>query len=185
MRGPVTTTKRRSVDRPTDRGHGLEDAAQQGLADAGAADRHDAHPLVRPVAELGAQRVAVGDLGRVEAGDVAGEVELPLGPVSDGRQAGPERVRDDVLGVADEDRAVAQAPEAGPLLEHLGVVVGGQGRLGVAAVGHREPADEVGHPREGEPLELGVLVQEVVDVPGLVADDEVVVARPRRRPGRP
>ena len=45
----------------------------------------------------------------------------------------------------------------------------------VAAVGHRQPADEVGHPGEREALQLGVLVQEVVDVPRLVADDEVVV----------
>ena len=44
----------------------------------------------------------------------------------------------------------------------------------LAAVGHRQPPHEVGHPGEGEPLELGVLVEEVVDVPGLVADDEVV-----------
>ena len=45
---------------------------------------------------------------------------------------------------------------------------------GVTAVGHRQPADEVGHPGEGEALQLRVLVQEVVDVPCLVADHEVV-----------
>jgi hypothetical protein len=63
---------------------------------------------------------------------------------------------------------------AGALLEHLGVVVGGQQRLALAEVRHREPADEVGQPCEREPFELGVLVQEVVHVPGLVADHEVV-----------
>ena len=46
----------------------------------------------------------------------------------------------------------------------------------VAAVGHRHPADEVGHPGERRALETGVLVQEVVEVPGFVADPEVVVA---------
>ena len=46
----------------------------------------------------------------------------------------------------------------------------------VAAVGHRHPADEVGHPGERRALEAGVLVQEVVEVPGLVADPEVVLA---------
>ena len=46
----------------------------------------------------------------------------------------------------------------------------------VAAVGHREPADEVGEPAVREPFEFGVFVQVVVDVPGLVADHEVVVA---------
>ena len=45
----------------------------------------------------------------------------------------------------------------------------------VAAVRHRQPADEVGHPGELEVLQLGVLVQEVVDVPCFVADDEVEV----------
>ena len=62
------------------------------------------------------------------------------------------------------------------VLDHLGVVVGRQERLALAAGGHRQPADEVGHPGERRPLELRVLVQEVVDVPGLVADDEVVLA---------
>ena len=46
----------------------------------------------------------------------------------------------------------------------------------VAAVGHRHPADEVGHPGERRALQTGVLVQEVVEVPGFVADPEVVVA---------
>ena len=56
------------------------------------------------------------------------------------------------------------------------VVVGRQERLALAAVGHRQPAHEVGHPGEGRPLELRVLVEVVVDVPRLVADDEVVFA---------
>ena len=65
--------------------------------------------------------------------------------------------------------------EARDVLDHLGVVVGGQERLALAAVGHRQPADEVGQPDVGGPLLLGVLVEVVVELPGLVADPEVVV----------
>ena len=75
--------------------------------------------------------------------------------------------------VADEDRQVAQPRVARDLLDHLGVVVGGQRGLGRAAVGHRHPADEVGQPGERAALELGVLVQEVVEVPALVGDHQV------------
>ncbi len=129
IRGPATTTNRRSSTRRRAAGIGVDDPAQQVLADAGSADGDDAHPLVGAVAELGAQRLAVGELGRVEAGDVAGELEVRLGPLADRRQVGPERVGHDVVGIADEDRAVAEAPVAGALLDHLGVVVGGQRRL--------------------------------------------------------
>jgi hypothetical protein len=44
----------------------------------------------------------------------------------------------------------------------------------LAAVGHRQPADEVGEPDVRGRLLLGVLVQVVVELPGLVADPEVV-----------
>lgn len=91
-------------------------------------------------------------------------------------QVGAEAVRDDVVRVAHEDGPVAQPREAGDVLDHLGVVVGGDVRLPGTAVGHRQPADEVGHPHERGPLELGVLVQEVVHLPRLVADDQVVLA---------
>ena len=63
-------------------------AAGATRADARAADGHDAHLLVRPVAELGPQPLAVAELGRVEPGDVAGEVEVLAGPVADRRQVG-------------------------------------------------------------------------------------------------
>ena len=98
-----------------------------------------------------------------------------LGPVADLGQVRPEPLGDDVVGVADEDRAVAHAREARDVLDHLGVVVRGQERLVVAAVGHRQPADEVGEPHVRRPLLLGVLVQVVVELPRLVADPEVVV----------
>ncbi len=60
--------------------------------------------------------------------------------------------------------------------DHLGVVVGGEEGLVLAAVGHRDPADEVGEPDVGRPLLARVLVEIVVDLPRLVADHEVVVA---------
>jgi hypothetical protein len=78
-------------------------------------------------------------------------------------------------GVSDEDGAIADPREARDVLDHLGVVVGRQVRLVLAAVVHRQPADEVGQPDVGGRLQLRVLVQEVVDLPGLVADPEVVL----------
>ena len=59
------------------------------------------------------------------------------------------------------------------VLDHLRVVVGGEERLALAALGHRQHADEVGHPHVRRRLELRVLVQEVVDLPGLVGDPDV------------
>ena len=186
---PVVARQRRRVDaRPGDDDHaqagtrclglgvGGDHPPQQVGADAGAADGDDADLLVGAVAELGAQRVAVGELCRVEAGDVAGEVEVLLGPVADQR-AGPGRSESGTMSsaVADEDRPVPDPRVAGDVLDHLGVVVGGEERLVVAAVGHRQPADEVGQPAVGGALLLRVLVQEVVELPRLVADPQVVV----------
>ena len=99
-----------------------------------------------------------------------------LDPGADRGQPRAEVVRDDVVGVADEQRAVAHAREAVDLLDHLRVVVGGQPRLLGTALGHRQPAHEVGQERVGRALELGVLVQVVVELPRLVADPQVVVA---------
>ena len=127
------------------------------------------------IAELGPERLPVGERGGVEAGDVAGEVEVLLGPVPDRRQIGAEGVRHDVVGAAHVDGAVAEPWVPGDVLDHLGVVVSGEERLAVLAIGHREPADEVGEPAVGRPLLLGVLVEVVVELPGLVADPQVVV----------
>jgi hypothetical protein len=74
----------------------------------GTAGRDDADLLVVAVGELGAQARAVGGLGGVESSDVAGEPEMLARPVGDRRQTGPEALGDQVLGVADEDRSVAQ-----------------------------------------------------------------------------
>ena len=65
---------------PPGQRHGVGDPAQQRQPDPGAADADQADPLVRPVAEPAPQRRPVGQLGRVEAGHVPGEVEVLLGP---------------------------------------------------------------------------------------------------------
>ena len=103
-----------------------------------------------------------------------------LGPVADQGQVGPECVLDDVVEVADEHGAVTQSREAGDVLDHLGVVVGSQERLVVAAVRHRQPADEVREPDVRRALQLRVLVQVVVELPRLVADPEVVLLIPHQ-----
>ena len=160
-------------DEAAGRGVSCRHPAQQAGPDARAADRDHADRLTGPVAELGAQRFPVAGAVR-QAGDVPGEPEMALHPVPDQRQPVAERVRDHVARIADEHRPVAQAGEPGDLLDHLRVVVGGQRPLRRAAVGHRQPADEVGHPRVWRPLQLRVLVQEIVDVPALVGDPQVV-----------
>ena len=124
-----------------------------------------------------AQLLPVGELRRVEAGHVAGEVEVLLGPVADRRKVGAEALRNDVVGVADEQRPVPKAPVPSDVLDHLGVVVGREIGLVRAAVLHRQPADEVREPHVCRPLLLGVLVQVVVELPGLIADPEVVLVR--------
>jgi hypothetical protein len=176
MRGPVTRHEAQVRGQPAGQRHGVGDPAHQRQPDPGAADADQADPLARPVAEPAPQRRPVGQLGGVEAGHVPGEVEVLVRPHTDRGQPRPELVRNDIVRVADEHRPVAQRPQPGPLLEHLGVVVGSQRRLPVAAGRHRQPADEVGQPGVRSGLQLRVLVQEVVDVTGLVADHQVVPA---------
>ena len=63
------------------------------------------------------------------------------------------------------------------MLDHLGIVVGRQEGLALAARRHGHEAHEVGEPGEPRLLELGMLVPVMVDVPGFVGDDQVVAAR--------
>ena len=127
-----------------------------------------------PVAELGAQLGALAEVGRVEAGHVAGEVEVAFGPVANHRQLRPEPLGDDVVGVAHEQRQVADLGVVGDVVDHVGVVVGGQEALALVCVAHRHEADEVGQPGERDALLARVLMQVVVELPCLVADPEVV-----------
>jgi hypothetical protein len=106
-------------------------------ADARAADGDDADLHVVAVTELVTQRGAIGEVGGIEAGDVAREGEVLARPVAHPRQLWPERVGDDVIVVADIDRAVAEPREARDVLDHLRVVVRGDESLALLAVGHR------------------------------------------------
>ena len=134
IRGPATTIMRRPGTSAFPSSKLAIDAPQQRAADPGAADGDQADLLARGVAELVAQPLAVGELGGIEARDIAREAEVRSGPVPDRGQAGAE-VRPHHVGlVADEDGTVAHAREARDLLEHLGVVVGGQLVLALGAV---------------------------------------------------
>ena len=62
----------------------------------------------------------------------------------------------------------------GDVLDHLLVVVARQIALVVVGVVHRQEPDEVGQPHVLGGLELGVLVQVVVDLPPLVGHPQVV-----------
>ena len=185
---PLVRRERRRVDaRTCDDDHpqrgdellrlreGSDHAPQEVGADARAADGDDADLLVLAIAELVPERGPVGELGGIETRDVAREAVVLLGPLADLRQVRSEPLGHDVLWVADEDGLIAQAREARDVLDHLLVVVAGQERLVLAAVRHRQPADEVGEPRVRRPLLLGVFVQVVVELPRLVADPEVVL----------
>jgi len=175
MRGPATTIIRSAGTSADAFGNAAitRSSSARPTPDPPTVTTHTCSP--GPVPELRPQALAVAELGRIEAADVAGEVVVAVRPVGDGGQARTERVGHDVLAIADEDRPVAHAREALDLLDHLGVVVGGQEGLALAAVGERQPADEVGQPHVRRALLLGVLMQVVVDLPPLVGDPQVVV----------
>jgi hypothetical protein len=137
---------------PLRQGVGGDDLLEECPSDAASAHSHDADLLVLAVAELGSDRGDLVRIGRGEAGDVPGEREVRLGPTADAREVAAEGVRNDVVGVPDEDGGVPDAGVARDVLDHLGVVIGGQEGLLLAAVGHREIADEVGHPDVVAPL---------------------------------
>src|SRR5438270_104414 len=81
-----------------------------------AADGDEPDAFFRVVAEIGAQLLAIGRPFGAE--DVAAEVVVALGPGTDGGQVGPEAVGDDVFGVADEDRSVADLGMVADVLDH-------------------------------------------------------------------
>ena len=95
-------------------------------------------------------------------------------PRADRREPRPERRPDEVLGLAEVQRDVAHPRRALDAVDHRGVLLRAQGGLALAARRHRQPADEVGEPRERRGLQLRVLVQEDVELPRLVADPEVI-----------
>ena len=82
------------------------------------------------------------------ADDIACEIEMPGHPIAHGRQISSKRARNNVLGLADENRAIANTGMALDMLDHLGVVVGGKEGLMLSARSHRQESDEVGEPGE-------------------------------------
>jgi hypothetical protein len=52
------------------------------------------------------ERLAIGQFGWVETGDVSAEIEVRFSPFTDGWQVLSEGIRNDVGGIADEDRPV-------------------------------------------------------------------------------
>src|SRR5439155_12431516 len=125
--GPGDDDHPQAGNGPLGLGERVDDAAQQVRAGTGTSDGHDAHLVVGAVAELGPDRLAVGELGGVETGDVvAGKIVVSLGPRPDGGQVGAEGVGDDVIWRPDEDGPVPHPRVAVDVVDHLGVVVGGQ-----------------------------------------------------------
>ena len=86
------------------------------------------------------------------------EVVVLAGSVPDQRELRPERVGNDVVGVADEDRLVADPREPRNVFDHLRVVVGGQKRFVFTSIRHRKPPDEVSQPDVRRPLLFRILV---------------------------
>ena len=119
-------------------------------------------------------RSSVSELGGIEPRHVSGEIEMRVRPLTDRREASTERIGHDVSRVAHEDGPVAHPGIASNLLDHLGVVVGGESAFWSAAVRHGQEANEIGEPDVGSTFLLRVLVQIVVELPGLVADPQVV-----------
>src|ERR687897_909657 len=85
---------------------GLQDAPDEMGAHARAADGDDADTFVGPVAKTMTQFIARPEILGMPAQHVAREVEMARDPVAHLRQVPAEAERHDVLGPADEDRAV-------------------------------------------------------------------------------
>src|SRR6476469_1125032 len=125
--------------------------------DATTSDGYDAYLLVRVVAEFVTQLLPIGELGGIEAGDVAGEVEVLLSPFTNHGQIRAESLGHDVAWVPDEQRPIPRSAVPRDVLDHLGVVVGGQIRLARTAVWHRQPPREIAEPDVCRPFEFGIL----------------------------
>src|SRR5258708_12500753 len=96
-------------------------------------------------------------------------------PGLDGGEIRDEGVRNDVLGVTNEDGSIPLPREALDVLDHLRVVISGEEGFVSATVGHGQPADKVRQPDVGGPFLLGVFVQVVVKLPGFITDPQVVL----------
>src|ERR1700733_7050080 len=154
----------------------LQDAANEMRADTGSADGDDADTLARAVTKRLPQIHSRAEGPRVFSQDISGEVEVFGYPVAHVRQIPAERSRDHVFRLADKDGAIAYTRVAFDMLDHLGIVITGQEGLALAARRHRQKADEIGEPGQRSFLQFRMFMPEMIDVPGFVSDDEIVVA---------
>ena len=90
-------------------------------------------------------------------------------------KTGTKPFRNQVIVVTDVKRPVPDMSVTSDLGQHLGVVVRGQpGLPRPCRAVHRQPAQKVGHEYIGRSLQLGVLVQVMVNLPGFITDPQVV-----------
>src|SRR5579872_583005 len=106
-------------------------------------DRHDADPFIRTIAELAAPRCTLLAGRRREAGNISREFVVRGGPIANQRKIVRETIWNDIVRIADEDRAVARAGMLFNALEHLEIVITRETRFGISAVRHWYPADEI------------------------------------------
>src|SRR5438445_6851143 len=99
-------------------------------ADAGAADRDQDHAFVRPVAQRGAERRLVPEVGGVEVVRVPRELEMLAGPLPHVGQVRTERAVEHVLLVAHHEREVADVGMKAEMVDVLGVLVPRTNELG-------------------------------------------------------
>ena len=174
-RGPADQDQARLRDLGGDQGEGLRALAEQAPPDPRSPDGGQDHALVGPVAELRPQGGAVAQGAGIEVEGVAGEAEVLPRPLPHVREIGAELAIEHVLLVADQDRQVAHVGMEAQVVDVLRVLLPAADELGGGPVlPHRQQADEVGEEGVGRPLEIGILVEEVVEVPPLVADPQVV-----------
>src|SRR5215467_12086030 len=158
-----------------DQGEGLRALAKETPPHPRSPHRGEDDALVGAVAQLRAQGGAVGEGPRVEVEGVPGEAEVLPRPLPHVREVGAELAIEHVLLVAHQEGQVAHVGMEAKVVDVLRVLLPTADELGRRAVlPHGEHADEVGEEGVGCPLEIRILVEEVVEIPALVADPEIV-----------
>src|SRR5438876_2917759 len=126
--------------------------------DPGAADRDQDHAFALVVAERGAERRLVPEVGRVEVIRVPRELEMLARPLPHVWQVRTERAVEHVVLVAHHEREVADVGMKAEMIDVLGVLLPRTNELGRRRIlAHRQHADEVGDEGVRRPLHLRVL----------------------------
>src|SRR5215510_4227334 len=158
-----------------DQREGLRALAEETPPHPRSPHRGEDDALVGAVAQLRAQGGTVGEGPRIEVKGVAGEAEVLPRPLPHVREVGAELAIEHVLLVSHHDGQVAHVGMEAEMVDVLRVLLPTTDELGRRAVlPHGEHADEVGEEGVARPLEIRILVEEVVEVPALVADPEIV-----------